>query len=253
MKISMGTITYIIQLVVLCVVAPKFALGMEVNNAHKHDHIQVHVQDVCPYACLDEGNAVGPIMDSLKNIEERIHHKLNVLLTPHKRILKDLDSNTADLIVAVHDEKFKDVEEVISLFDLDIAVIIRADKSFDEIKKNQESSIAVIRGIQIGVEAVNDNVHYVEVKTYEQALQLLQKKRVDAVMGIKEELTAAVASLEQKDKFLVGKTHIVNVVSAKIYVPNEFKDKPYVSDVKQAVEAMKRDGMLVRPSLSRKN
>lgn len=250
MKISIGIIKRIIQLVILCVFAPNLALGLEVNADYKQSHIQVHVQDVRPCASLDGVDVVDPIMNSLRNIEERTDRKLNVLLTPHKRI-KDLDMKKADLIVTFDGDRLHDVEEVASLFDFDVAVIVRADNNFDEIKQNQQASIAVIRGTHMGVEAVNHNVHYIEVKTYEQGLQLLQKKRVDAVMGIKEELSMAAASLNQKDKSLVGETHIVDVVSAKIYVPNEFKAKPYVSDVRKAVEAMKHDGVLAHSSLSR--
>lgn len=243
MEKALYTIKCTALLIVLFV--PRLVLGMDVNGAHKQGYLQVHVQDVRPYAYVDGVEAVGPIMDNLRNIEKRTHHDLNVILTPHKRILKELDMKHANLIVAFNGEKLKDTQEIASLVDFDVAVILRADKHFDAIKKDKNVSIAVVRGTHMGIEALNDNTQYIEVRTYEQGLQLLQKNRVDAVMGIQDELGTAVALLDSERKALIGTAHIVDSVSAKIYVPNEFKAEPYVQDIKQTVDAMKRDGTLV--------
>lgn len=244
MKMALYVTKRVIQFITVLI--PTFAFSMEVKGVYKQNPIQVHVQDIRPYAYIDGVEVVGPIMDSLRIIEKHIHHSFNVILTPRKRILKDLDMKHANLIVALDGTKFESVEEVSTLFDFNVAVIMRSDKSFDEIKRNSKACIAVIRGTHMGIETVNHNARYMEVRNYEQALKLLKKSRVDAVMGVQDELGTTIALLDSKNKYSVGSTHIVDSVSVKIYVPNEFKSKPYVKAFKKAVDAMKRDGTFAR-------
>lgn len=222
---------------------PLVVFGTE-DSHHQDNHLHVHVQDVRPYAYLDGTQSKGPILDSLNHIQQYTHRAFETTLVPHKRIMNELDMMHAHLIIAFDGERIQGVQPIASLVEFDVSMTIRSDKNFDKIIKDEKAAIAVVRGTYIGLDALSKNTHFVEVKNYEQGLSLLQKNRVDAVMGIQEEIERSIRLLDVGEKSNIGTTHIVSTINAVIYVPNEHNFDPYVKEIKAAVETMKRKGIL---------
>lgn len=218
-----------------------FTLGV---NAHAQDGLNVYIQDVHPYAYLDNNQAKGPIVDMVKDIDAKLDQTFNIRLVPHKRITQEPDMQRTNLIVAFGCQPIKDTHIVASLFEFDVAMMIRSDTTLNALKQQPFVTVAAVSGRHSGIRGLFGEVRYIDVKNYEQALQLLQKNRVDVVVGLEDEISRASRVIKDENNSSMGATHIVDTIRVQLYVPDVMRTKPYVEKLKAQIEKMKNNGEL---------
>lgn len=142
---------------------------------------------------------------AIKNIAQSLKTELNVVAYPYTRILNTLKTGELDLAFIFKNTTIaNDTHYIGPLSYSKIIVLTREDIS---IKKYVElyilKNIAVIKGAQFNDQFdQDDDLHKVNVATYQQAVRLLQQKTVNAVIGSKTGLAHALR-LQNMDESLL--------------------------------------------------
>jgi len=124
--------------------------------------------------------------------------------------------------------------------------------SLDRIKTNNSqkklNSIAIIRGGSIIDKARNLGLHINEVSTDTQLINLLQSKRVQAIIGLENMLDAKIKSLKKSEQLLIEKV-LPPIISKPYYIgfsKKFYNEHPKISwDIWNSINELKENGKVL--------
>lgn len=121
-------------------------------------------------------------------------------------------------------------------------IVIATSKSnplVSSVESLRNSSVAAINGNALGVYGIpvsNITIHYVD--TYDQSLKLLEKGRVNAIVG------SAIALMPYRDKLNFDVNNPVFSVDQEIVCHPGAESEAFLKSIQPAIQSMKADGSL---------
>ena len=184
--------------------------------------------NIVPYAYMKENKVVGITADIIQNIENESKHDIETILLPYKRMLIYLESGQIDFAIfflSDYSESFS--EKLLPLYSLDTIIIGNKDFKISKFEDIRNLQLATPIGVNYNAGLGDDKtlqIHY--VKDYKNAILMLQRKSIDALIGPRKILQFQLKQLGMNINDL-GEPYILTTNTAWIQFSKKSKLQKY--------------------------
>lgn len=226
-------------LILLMLLLPSSWLG-----AQEPEPIVIYVNDQKPWGYRENGELKGASVTFSQLLSKTIDHPIHVEMAPYHRLLKDFEAGRMDFTMFLEDQKPRSAIPVAKLLDVDIvAVGLQGFKIATPADLNG-LRVGKMRGAMYSQKlADNTNFHCVEVNNYQQAIQLLLKGRLDAVLGTPMALRYAAQEMALPGDVL-GAPFILDSKEAWLYASATSQHRDKIKPIKNAIELYTKNRIL---------
>lgn len=198
-------------------------------NAETQKSINVAMSDVKPVSFRENGALKGINYDILRQIESNTGEIFNYNLYPHSRILNSLPEVNPDLVVVFQNvcKKYEKQYEIASHLYVSMPTIF--------VKKGTDTKKELRIGRILGTCSVLMNAHVkkdnqFDVSTLDQAIEMLNKNRLDGICGVSFVLNYSKQNVQLKNELVVyksdnNKKDFTAVICQKKSLPVSIKNK----------------------------
>lgn len=208
------------------------------------DPIVVYVNDQKPWSFKQDGEIKGLSVSFLHLLSKAIDHPIAIDAAPYHRLLKDFEAGRMDFTMFLQDQQPKDAIPVVKIIDVDIVALPRQGVEFNSLTDLSHLRVGKMRGAMYS-RKLEDSVELecIEVHSYQQALQLLIKGRLDVVVGTPMAIRYAYEDIGiDKSKF--AQPVILDQVEAWLYASKHSKHKHQIQPIRNTVERFTQNKIL---------
>ena len=200
------------------------------------DPIVMYVNDQKPWGFREDGELRGISVAFGKLLGKAIDHPITVDAAPYHRLLKDFEAGRMDLTLFLKDQQPHGAIPVVKILDVDI--VLQAAKGITLTPDSDLSSLRIgkMRGAMYSRKfSENTDFECIEVNSYQQAMMLLRKGRLDAVIGTPMAIRYARKDLGLTEDDFAPMVKI-DRVPAWLYASEQSTHKDKIEDIREAVE-----------------
>lgn len=161
--------------------------------------LRVAVIDLAPWAQRDEhGRVKGVFIDLARQLEQTSGVALELLVVPYPRAVAMLASNDADMMFSVGSATLERVAlPLATLADDDIIMLFRAGERLQSLADLRGKTVGHVRGAEYDAAfSADTSIIKYATRNYEQDVQMLLLKRIDAAIGVRTGLQYAARMLD---------------------------------------------------------
>ena len=214
-------------------------------SAQETSSLQIRTIAISPYGNESDGQLSGIYFDllnlSLKHVAVNREH----YIYPYARIMQELKTGKADLtIMFKYEELAPYVEYIFPLPPLENVVIGTKNQHFHSISDLHGKTIAYLRGANFSNKIdQSTNIHKYRVGDFSQAISMLEKGRVDAIIGPLEPIYSAAKKLNISKSFF-GHPIIVSQRTPWLQISKKSIHKVSIAKLKKEMSILMRQGEL---------
>jgi len=150
-----------------------------------NEKLRAGLFNIVPYAYMKENKVVGITADIIENIKEESKLEIETILLPYKRMLIYLQSGEIDFaifFVSDYSESFS--EKLVPLYSLDTIIIGKKDLKISKFEDLRNLQLATPIGVNYNARLSEDkNLQITYVKDYKNAILMLKRDSIDALIG----------------------------------------------------------------------
>ncbi len=214
-------------------------------SAEQHDVLQVRTIAVAPYGLDTNGELSGIYYDLANSLLTKTGIESEHHIFPYGRIMHELKLGTTDLTIMFKYKELADyVDYIYPLPTLKNVVIGRKGSDFQSVTQLEKLSIAYLRGAKFS-DYIDNNPEIIKqtVSDFRQGLLMLQKGRVDAIIGPMAPIISA-AKLLDIDRDFFGKPLIVSERTPWLQLSKKSLHKVSAKQLKNIFSQMMAQGEL---------
>lgn len=188
--------------------------------------LQVRTISVSPYGIEGADGGRGIYYDLAEALTSKLHaqHVMNVnhQIYPYARIIHELKNGQTDLTIMFKYQELEDFVTYIAPLPTLNNVVIGLNKThFKSIRELEGKTLAYLRGAKFS-DAIDNNHKIIKITTkdFQQGIDLLAAKRVDAIIGPLTPIISAAQELEEEDDFF-GEPLIVSNRTPWLQISNQ--------------------------------
>lgn len=206
----------------------------------------IYVNDQKPWGYYDsKGQLRGASVDFVRELARELDYPVELDIAPYHRLVKDFEAGRVDYTFFLESQRPSYGEAVVKLMEIDAIAVAPTEKirlrSFQDLNGLR---VGKIRGADFADKLRQaTSFHCVEVHSYAQALELLDKGRLDAIIGTPAALHYALQDLKLPANYL-GQPLTISYQSAWVYASANSPLSSMAPDIRAAVLALKEQQVL---------
>lgn len=211
---------------VICLFYSSILMTISVASWSESKELQVRTISVSPYGIEEPDRGRGIYYELAEALTSKLHTqhamKVNHKIYPYARIIHELKNGQTDLTIMF---KYQELEGFVTyiapLPTLNNVVIGLNNTHFESIKSLEGKTLAYLRGAKFS-DAIDNNHKIIKITTkdFQQGIDLLAAKRVDAIIGPLTPIISAAQELEEDDDFF-GEPLIVSNRTPWLQISNQ--------------------------------
>ena len=204
------------------------------------------VNDQKPWGFRGEGGDLkGASVDFALALGKELDHPFDIDVAPYHRLLKDFEAGRIDYTFFLEDQKPDGAIPVVKLIDVDIVVVGRSGLEINRVEDLQGLRVGKIRGALYSDKLMlgQQGFECIEIHSYRQAIDLLKKGRLDAILGTPLPIVYAAKDMGVHLDFF-GDSFLFDQKAAWIYTTQQSQHRDKVKDIQAAVEKMIKNNVL---------
>ncbi|OUR91770.1 hypothetical protein A9Q81_17630 [Gammaproteobacteria bacterium 42_54_T18] len=154
-------------------------------QSQENKTLQIRTISISPYGIISEGKFSGIYYDLANTLARETGYKVSHGVYPYARIIHELKYGKTDLTIMF---KYKELEDHVTyiapLPSLKNVVIGLKGSHFPNIRSLKDKNIAYLRGAKFSDKIDSDtNISKTSIRDFDQGINMLLAKRVDAIIG----------------------------------------------------------------------
>ncbi|MCW9032717.1 MAG: transporter substrate-binding domain-containing protein [Rhodospirillales bacterium] len=211
--------------------------------------ITLGIMALAPYGFKDtNGQWKGNWLEISHALAKRSNIKMDINVRPVARLTHQMGAGTLDCIIAAEvpftEERYSRVARV--GYSLEFGVLPAKGielNSYDDLKN---IAIAVSLGTKMGLPFDEDtSLQKVQTRDYLTAIKMLERKRVDAVVGVLSSLKYS-SKLAGQENVKFGKPFVFKTLPINFYCMPNSQTKIYWPKIKETLSGLNEDGTIRR-------
>jgi len=219
-------------------------------SAHKSLPLQVRTIAIAPYGVDEYGELSGIYYDLANSLLAKTGIESEHHIFPYGRIMHELKIGKTDLTIMFKYKELTDyVDYIYPLPTLKNVVIGRKGTDYHSVAQLEKLSIAYLRGAKFS-DDIDNNPEIIKqtVSDFHQGLLMLEKGRVDAIIGPMAPIISSAKKLGLNRDFF-GKPLIVSERTPWLQLSKKSHDKVSIEQLKAAFSQMMSQGELKKIQL----
>lgn len=172
--------------------------------------LRLAVTHVPPWGTLDAAGHAGGVMVELAALLQRASGvTITPSVLPYPRAIDMMERGAIDLMFAVDTPRLRKVAEVVgTLAEEDVVLLYRADQPLRSAQDLHGKTVGRLRYAAYAATLQADSaIHFHDVDTHAQGLQMLLRGRLDALLSVRSSLAGAVHELAPESGSEAGAEH----------------------------------------------
>jgi len=214
-------------------------------SAHPAKTLQVRTIAIAPYGINEKGEFSGIYYDLANALLTKAKLKSEHHIFPYGRIMHELKIGKTDLTIMFKYKELADyVDYIYPLPTLKNVVIGRKGSDYHSVQQLETLSIAYLRGAKFS-DDIDNNPKIIKqtVSDFHQGLLMLEKGRVDAIIGPMAPIISAAKQLDLNKEFF-GEPLIVSERTPWLQLSKKSHDKISPQQLKTVFSQMMAQGEL---------
>lgn len=203
--------------------------------------------NIIPYAYEENQQIIGITPEIIEGIQKESGVEIQMLFLPYKRMLKYLKSGKIDFAIfflSYYSASFSD--NLIPLYNLETIAIGKKGLTISNYHDLYKLRLATARGVNYNTVIDRDKellqIHY--VKDYENAIRMLNKGHVDAIIAPKRILSFQLKKFGMKISDL-GEPYLIITNTAWIQFSNKSSKKSYKKVLAKSAQNLLDKGVIL--------
>ena len=212
------------------------------------DTLIAGVFNILPYAYEENNKIIGITPEIIQNIQQESGLHIKVLLLPYKRMLKYLSTGEIDFaIFFLSDESANISEKLIPIYQLKTFVIGNKDSKISNYEDLYNLNLATALGVNYNtiLDKNKESLNISYVKDYKNAIEMLNKNRIDAIIAPQKVLEFQLKQFNMKLSDL-GEPFVIATNTAWIQFSDKSLKKQYKKALSKAGKSLTDKGMIVK-------
>ena len=212
--------------------------------AEERDPLIFYVNDQKPWGYVEDGELKGVSVTFVKLLGKAVSHPVTIEMAPYHRLLKDFEAGRMDFTMFLEDQKPNGAVPVARLLDVDIVAVGMPGFKIEKLSDLDGLQVGKIRGAMYSQKLV-DGAQFdcVEVHSYQQAVDLLRRGRLDAVVGTPMALRYALHEMDL-DSDALGEPYTLDTKTAWLYASDKSQHQDKIEPVRQTIHRFTKNQVI---------